>query len=199
MYRRSAWRGRAAGAMSLAYVVLPRTGRALRLVAVDGEVPTLARLAAQVGHDVLDVRVLLERVARQVRAEAGTLDAAVRHLRGERQVVVDPDLAVLQIARHPQGAGHVARPDRGGQAVLDAVRLPDDLVLALERHDHDHRAEDLALHHFVLVLRLRHDRRLVEEAGTVERTPAGENVETGLAGAVHEAGHALALLLRDER
>src|SRR3989442_1793556 len=174
-------------------------GGPLRLVAVDREVPGLARLAGQVGHDVLDIRVLLERIARQIRAEARPLDAAVRHLRGERQVVVDPDLAVLQLARHAQGPRDVARPHRRRQAVLHPVGLLHGLLFGVERQHHDHRAEDLALHHLVFVLRLREHRRLVEETGPVQWPAARDDLDARLAGAIHERSHPLALLLRDER
>src|SRR5690606_41925268 len=47
-------------------------------------------LLADVAHDVLDARVVLEAVHRQVLAVPRVLEAAVRHLRDERDVRVDP-------------------------------------------------------------------------------------------------------------
>ena len=49
-----------------------------------------------VDHHVLDERVVLERVLGAVLAPAGLLDAAVRRLRREREVLVDPDVAELE-------------------------------------------------------------------------------------------------------
>ena len=69
-------------------------------------------------HHVLDLRVVLERVGGQVLAVARLLVAAVRHLRDERDVVVDPDRPELELARRVQRAADVARPDRGGEAVV---------------------------------------------------------------------------------
>src|SRR2546421_7697399 len=72
-------------------------------------------------HDVLDPGVVLEAVHGQVLAVPGVLEPAVRHLGHQRDVAVDPDAAEVQPAGHPHGAAVVAGPDRGGQAVLDAV------------------------------------------------------------------------------
>src|SRR5207248_11363472 len=74
------------------------------------------------GHDVLDLGVFLERVERHVLAVPALLVAAVRHLVDERDVSVDPDGAELQLARHPEGAAYIPGPDRGGEAVVHAVR-----------------------------------------------------------------------------
>src|SRR6266487_6277492 len=68
---------------------------------------TRAVASAETDHHVLDLGVVLERVYRQVLAVAGLLVAAVRHLRGERDVVVDPDRAELQLARGVQRARDV--------------------------------------------------------------------------------------------
>ena len=75
------------------------------------------RASVEVDHRVLDARVVVERVDGQVLAVAGLLEAAVRHLRQERQVVVDPDAAEVERADRVQGPADVACPDRGGEAV----------------------------------------------------------------------------------
>ena len=54
--------------------------------------------AVDVRHHVLDARVVLEPVHRQVLAVAAVLEAAVRHLGDERDVGVDPDAAEVQRA-----------------------------------------------------------------------------------------------------
>src|SRR3954453_16401047 len=94
-------------------------------------------LTTDVGHDVLDARVVLEAVHGQVLAVAGVLEAAVRHLRDERDVGVDPDHAEVELARHAERPRVVLGPDAGGQAVLDTVGPAECLRLVgelLDRH-----------------------------------------------------------------
>src|SRR5215831_2623357 len=81
------------------------------------------------GHYVLDLRVLLERIDRHVLSIAALLVSAVRHLVHERDVRVDPYRAEPQLAAHAQRAADVPRPDRGGEAVVDAVGKLERLVL----------------------------------------------------------------------
>src|SRR5947208_14970705 len=108
-------------------------------------VTSAAMASVDLRHDVLDLRVVLERVHREVLAVAGLLVAAVRHLRDQRDVVVDPHGPELELARRIQGAAHVARPDRRGQAVLDVVGPRDGLVVRGPALDGDDGTEDLAL------------------------------------------------------
>src|SRR5215216_4524360 len=75
-----------------------------------------SRSVADVGHDVLDACVVLEAVHGQVLAVARVLEAAVRHLRHERDVGVDPDHAEVELARHPKCPGVVLGPDARGEA-----------------------------------------------------------------------------------
>src|SRR3990172_9912560 len=82
-------------------------------------------LAHDPGHDVLHDRVVLQGVHGHVLAVAGLLEAAVRHLADDRQVVVDPHGAEAQAARGVQRAVHVRRPDGGGEAVVYGVRPAD--------------------------------------------------------------------------
>src|SRR5215475_7150763 len=108
-------------------------------------------LSVDLRHHVLDLEVVLERVRAEVLAVAGLLEAAVRHLRDERDVVVDPDRPELELLRRVQRASDVAGPDRGGEAVVDVVRPRDRLVVLGEPlHGHD-RPEHLALDDLVLL------------------------------------------------
>src|SRR5713226_8670940 len=65
-------------------------------------------------HHVLDVRVVLEAVRAQVLAVARLLEAAVRHLAHQRDVVVDPHRPELELARRVQRAADVACPHARG-------------------------------------------------------------------------------------
>src|ERR671937_1332671 len=86
----------------------------------EGLSPDLSekRRSIDLRHHVLDLRVVLERVRAQVLAVAGLLVAAVRHLRDQRDVVVDPDRPELELARGVQRPADIARPDRRREAVL---------------------------------------------------------------------------------
>src|SRR5271163_3725417 len=66
----------------------------------------------QARHHVLHDRVVLQRVHAQVLAVAGLLEAAMGHLRDERDVVVDPHAPEAKRPRDTQRASHVARPHR---------------------------------------------------------------------------------------
>src|SRR5215211_306324 len=77
-----------------------------------------ACLLPDVAHDVLDPRVVLEAVHRQVLAVAAVLEAAVGHLRDDRDVGVDPDRAEVELLRHPHGPSVVLGPDAGGEPVV---------------------------------------------------------------------------------
>ena len=71
------------------------------------------------------------------------LVAPVRHLADDRDVVVDPDAAGLDLPGGPRDAEDVAGPDRGGQPVRRVVGQRDRLVVGVERQHGEHRAEDL--------------------------------------------------------
>src|SRR5919108_986695 len=74
------------------------------------------RSGVDVHHHVLDLGVVLERVHGQVLAVAGLLEAAVGHLRDQRDVVVDPHTAEAQRFGYAQRAPDIARPHRRGEA-----------------------------------------------------------------------------------
>src|SRR5262245_2996195 len=76
-----------------------------------GTTAWLDEVSVELRHHVLDLRVILERVRREVLPVARLLVAAVGHLGDERDVVVDPDRAELERPRRAQCAADVARPD----------------------------------------------------------------------------------------
>src|SRR5688572_31833331 len=78
----------------------PATGTLIRmLLSRLGRLVLGRRGSVDLRHDVLDLGVVLERVGREVLAVPGLLVAAVRHLGHERNVVVDPDGAELELSR----------------------------------------------------------------------------------------------------
>src|SRR5918999_1236255 len=125
-------------------------------------------------HHVLDLRVVLEAVEGEVLAVPRLLEAAVRHLRDERDVVVDPDGAELELAGRVERPADVARPDRRRQAVVDVVRPGDRLVVAGEAlHGHD-RPEHLFLHELVGLVDVDDHRWLDEETAVAVPVAARE-------------------------
>src|SRR6185503_6835391 len=73
---------------------------------------TDGRSGPRVDHHVLDERVVLERVLRAVLAPARLLDAAVRRLGREGEVLVDPDVAELERLGNAHRLADVAGEDR---------------------------------------------------------------------------------------
>src|SRR5215218_511961 len=140
---------RARGAAAFPVRTRPRRTRSAPPVVMVGG---LRRSGLDVGHHVLDARVVLEAVHREVLAVAGVLEAAVRHLGHQRDVGVDPHTAEVQPLGHPHRAAVVLGPDRGGQAVLHAVGPAQCLLLAGEPLHGDDRAEDLLLDLLVVLL-----------------------------------------------
>src|SRR3954463_8746717 len=104
---------------------------------------------SDMAHHVLDARVVLEPVHRQVLAVPRVLEAAVRHLRHERNVGVDPHGAEIEPLGHPHRASVVLRPHARRQSVVHSVGPAERLVLVAETLHGDDRAEDLVLHHLV--------------------------------------------------
>src|SRR5690606_33327794 len=138
--------------------------------------PAAVSVSADVAHHVLDARVLLQTVEGEVLTVAGVLEAAVRHLRDDRDVGVDQHAAEVEAARDPQGARVVLRPHAGSQAVLHRVGPGHGRVLVVEALDGDDRAEDLVGDHLVALAQVRHDRGGEEVAGTVDPGAAGEHL-----------------------
>src|SRR5690606_38777037 len=178
-------------------------GRAAGLLSVpeDGAVPGLADHRAVAGPDVLDLGVLLEGVHGRVLAEAGRLVAAVRHLADDRDVVVDPHAPRLDLARGPSRPVHVPAPGGGGEPVGGVVGQREALVVAVERQDHQDRAEDLRLHDLAVL------GCVGDESGPIVRAllqfaqgrlATGHHARVG-ARPVDESGHPLALGVRDQR
>src|SRR5215213_10390060 len=67
-------------------------------------------LGLEVHHHMLDLGAVLDRVLGQVLAVPGLLEAAMWHLRGDRDVVVDPHAAEAEGLRHAVRPRHVTRP-----------------------------------------------------------------------------------------
>ena len=122
-------------------------------------------------HDVLQLGVGLDGVHRHVLAHAGLLEAAVRHLRHERAVVVHPHRAEAQRVGHAQRPADVARPHRRRQPVVDAVGPRHRLGLVGEPLHGDDRTEDLALDDLA-VLRGTGDRPWARSRSPCGRRPA---------------------------
>src|SRR4051812_10741679 len=76
---------------------------------------------SDVAHHVLDPRVVLEPVHRQVLAVPRVFEAAVRHLRRERDVGVDPHGAEVEPPGHPHRASVVFGPHARRQPVVNPV------------------------------------------------------------------------------
>src|SRR5215212_10517287 len=134
-----------------------------------------AATALDVAHHVLDARVILEPVHREVLAVARELVAAVGHLGHERDVAVDPHAAEVESLRHPQRAAMVLGPHARRERERDAVGPADRLVLVAERLHGDHRAEDLVLDQLVVLAQAIDDRRLVEVPALALALPAGHD------------------------
>ena len=134
-----------------------------------------------------------------VLAEATALDPAVRGLRGDGQVVVHPRDPRLHPVTHPHRAGHVARPDRAGQAVVTVVGQPHRVVLVLEGNDDEDRPEDLALHDLAVLPGTGHQRGRVEGARVAGNGATGDHPCTGIARTRDEPVDPIAMGVRDER
>src|SRR3954470_12935435 len=76
---------------------------------------------SDMAHHVLEPRVVLEPVHRQVLAVPRVLEAAVRHLRREGDVGVDPHGAEVEPPGHPHRAAMILGPDAGRQTVVHAI------------------------------------------------------------------------------
>ena len=73
----------------------------------------------------------------------GRADPAVRHLADDRDVVVDPYAAGVDLARRALRPVHITRPGRSRQTERGVVGLPQRVVVVGERPHRQHRAEDL--------------------------------------------------------
>src|ERR1700683_4670978 len=79
--------------------------------------------------DVLALLVPLQAGRAELTADARTPEAAPLGLWQVRVVVVDPDRAVPQRARHPLGASGIGGPDRASETVRGVVAEQDRLLL----------------------------------------------------------------------
>src|SRR5579883_2722311 len=151
---------------------------------------------------MLDLRVLLEGIHRHVLADAALFVAAMRHLGGQRKVIVDPDGASLDGAAGAHGLENVTRPDGGRQTIDNAVGLLQDLFFGVEAAHDYHRTKDLVLHDLGVVAVLGDHRWLEEEAALqashTSSFAAGENVAAAAQGALNKALNGGALPGGDE-
>src|SRR6266513_1535199 len=132
-------------------------------VSEDSVVPALTSLAIQFDHHVFDLGVVFKGIHGQVLADTALFVATMWHLRGQRQVVIDPDSTELKNATRSHRLEDVARPDRSGQAIDHVVGLFQHFFLGLEATDNNNRTENFTLHNFGVVAVLRYDGRLEEE------------------------------------
>src|SRR6184192_3933486 len=91
----------------------------------------------------LQLRVVMQGLQALLASDAALLVAAEGGLDAARHPLVHVDLPRLEPGGHAVGAGQVARPDAGGEAVRRVVRGTDCLVLVGEGHHGHDRAEDL--------------------------------------------------------
>src|SRR5204862_5180664 len=100
--------------------------------------------------------------------------------------------------RHAMRPADIARPDAGREAVVHAVGPGEGLVLVREPLDGDDRTEDLPLDDLRVLLRVRDHRGRVVEPLVAHRLAAGEDLGSGLLGALDAPLDALELFLRDD-
>ena len=112
-----------------------------------------------VAHHVLDPRVVLEAINREVLPVAGMLEAAVWHFRHQRDMGIYPDAPEIEVTGHPHGPPVVACPDAGSQAVLDPIGPLQRFAFVLEPLNSYNRPEYLLLYHFIFLAQAGYDRR----------------------------------------
>ncbi len=113
---------------------------------------------------------------------------------------VDPGAAVLQVAGHLAGKAEIPGPDRAGEAVVRVVGPLHHLFGVAEAGHRHHGAEYLAPHDFILLTGVGDQGRLEEEAvAGADLAPRRHLHVAAALGPLHEAGHPVALPVRDER
>src|SRR5438094_884094 len=101
---------------------------------------------AEIDHDILDLRVVCQRLDALLPPEAAPFVAAKRQSDASFDAVgVDPHLARLDGGGQRQRFCEVTRPDAGHQSIGRSVRDGDRLIDRFECRDREHRAEDLLL------------------------------------------------------
>src|SRR6266567_5269241 len=159
--------------------------------------PAFARLTAHLDHHMLDLHILLERVYRHIFTNTTLFVATMWHLRGQWQMVVDPDRTELENSAGMHRLVDVFGPDRSRQAVDNAVGVLQDLFFGLEATDNDDRAEYFALHN-LRILAVLSNHRWLEEETLLETRDSGslatsENIRTSAQSTLDVALYAVAL------
>src|SRR5215207_1030116 len=96
----------------------------------------------------LQLCIFLDAVAASVASDARLLEAADRHFGSAGKRGVDPDPARLDAAHCGESTLEIGRPDAGSKSILRRVGETHGLVLRVERHDREHRPEDLIARDF---------------------------------------------------
>src|ERR1700722_3067340 len=96
-------------------------------------------------RDVLGDLVVFHGFVRQVFAKSGLLETAVRRLRSEWHVVVDPHCSELEVLTQPHSATHVFGPHGRGQPVDHVISKAQRLSFILKRAHRDHWTKYLGL------------------------------------------------------
>src|SRR5258708_38267549 len=84
--------------------------KTLLCIAKDGVVPAFASFITQFDHDMLDLGVVVKGIHGHVFAYAALFEAAMGHLRGQRQVIVTPKYTKLQHIASTHTLDTFARP-----------------------------------------------------------------------------------------
>ena len=86
-------------------------------------------------HDVVGHGVFEQRFVTHVLAEAAGFDAAVRGFTGDRQVIVHPGHAGLDLLADAQGASYVVGPHAASEAVAGIVGEFEGVLFVVEGND----------------------------------------------------------------
>src|SRR5947209_181374 len=133
-------------------------------VAKDGVMPALTSLTIQLYHHVFDLGVVFKGIQGLVFADTALFITAMRHLRGQRQVIIDPNRAKLENTARAHGLEDISCPDRSGQAIDHVIGLFQHFFLGLEAADDDNGTKDFTLHNLGIVAVLSNHGWFEEEA-----------------------------------
>src|SRR6478736_3918002 len=155
-------------------------------------------LGAVADEQVLGLAVVIEHHPVVLPPDAGDLVSAERGACGVLVIAVGPHPTRLDGAAHLVGAGAIARPDAGTEAVEGVVGDREGFGVVLERGDGEDRSENLLLEDAHLVVALQY-RRLEEVAACelaieVRPLPADQHLGTLVSPDLDVGGDLLDLL-----